>query len=102
MSSEPQYYPAVFLAILIATLVSVVLLRRQRKQGSAVGAARATIVFAVATFTALGSLLSLVFVLRQAGLEPGKWWQQAIQIASAVIAYFVAGQALTRFRKQGS
>jgi hypothetical protein len=101
VNTQPQYYSEIFLAILIATLVSVVLWRSQRKQRNTVGAARVTIIFGVATLTALVSLLSLVFVVRQAGLGQDKWLQQVIQIASAVIAYFVAGQVLDRLRKQG-
>jgi hypothetical protein len=101
VNTQPQYSSEIFLAILIATLVSVLLWRRQRKQRSIVGAARVTIIFGVAALTAFVSLFSLVFVVRQAGLGQDKWLQQVIQVASAVIAYFVAGQVLVRLRKQG-
>lgn len=99
---QPQYYSEAVLAILIATLVSLVLWRRQRKQRTTVGVARMTIVFVVAALVSLVFLLAPVSLARQAGLEPGKWSQQAIQVTSAVIAYLVAGQVLARFRKRAS
>jgi putative flippase GtrA len=102
VTTQPQYYHETFLAILIATLICLVLSRRQRKQRSYVSPAQVSITFGAAMLTALVFLFSLPFVVRQAGLEPNKWMQQAIQVASAVIAYFVAGYVLARLRKPGS
>lgn len=98
MNVEPHYL--VFLAILIATLVSAILARRQRKQRRAVDSAQAIVVFGVAALTALASLFGLLWLVRQGGLEPGKWIRQAIEIASAVIAYFVAAGVLVKHNRE--
>lgn len=102
MSTGPQYFSAVFLSLFIAALVSVVLRRRQRKQQRRIGTARTSAIFVVAAFAAFGSLLALTVAVREVGLELGKWAQQAIQVASALVSYLVAGMALARIQRSGN
>ncbi|HMN46480.1 MAG TPA: hypothetical protein PKE27_18030 [Povalibacter sp.] len=99
MSTEPPYLSEVLLSLSIAILVSSVLWRRQRKHQRTVGTVRGIAVFLVAAVAALASLLLLAMALRQAGVEPGRWSQQAIQVSAALVAYLVAGKTLAQINK---
>ena len=99
MRIEPQHFSAVFISLFVASIVSAILWRRQRTQRRTVGMAKTTVVFLVAALAALAWLTLIPAALRQAGIELGRWLQQANQIAAALVAYILAGRILGRLQK---
>lgn len=102
MTSEPQYFSTVVIALFMAVLASAILWRRQWKQSRTVEMGPTMAVFVVAALAALAWLIVAPAALRQAGLELGTWSQQAIQVATALIAYLAAGRLLGRIQERGS
>jgi Na+/proline symporter len=100
MITAPEVYSLMGSAALIALIVVGVLWRRQAKQKAVLSVPSVLVVYLVTFLVCAVCIVSLTALSRLADVPGGKWLVQTLWIISGLLAYFVAGCLVARFRQR--
>lgn len=86
-------------AAMASLLAVVVLRRRQSRQGVALGLLRWTGLYLVVLISCLTCIVGLAAASWAFGFQNDKWLMQLFWIVSALTAYLIGGQTVSRLRR---